>query len=70
MAVFGCTSAAGSIGGGYDALAIEPEKLECWPCWQASCSHTRCLESVDPGDVYHAALGRLEKRPRQTEDEK
>lgn len=65
VSVFCCTGAAGSVGRGYDTESLEPEGMECWPCWAASCRVGEvdvpgsCVEAVSPESVTQAALGRL-----------
>lgn len=68
VAVFGCTSAAGSVGPGYDVVALEPEGMDCWPCWQSSCKVGEldvpgsCVRAIDPARVIIEALERLKAR--------
>lgn len=65
VVVFGCTNAAGSIGPGYDAVALEPEGMDCWPCWQSRCEVGEldvpgsCVRAVEPARVITMALARL-----------
>lgn len=60
VAVFCATSAAGSVGPGYDCRALEPEGLDCWPCWRAGCENPECVRGVDPDDAYEAVTAALE----------
>ena len=65
VAVFCATSAAGSVGPRYDVTALEPEGLDCWPCWKADCKVGEldvpgsCVSAVEPAQVVSAALERL-----------
>jgi len=65
VAVFCATSAAGSVGPRYDVTALEPEGLDCWPCWNADCKVGEldvpgsCVSAVEPTQVVSAALERL-----------
>lgn len=72
VTVFCCTSAAGSVGPRYDVTALEPEGLDCWPCWSADCKvgdvnvPGSCVRAAAPEQVVTAALERLRSRgPRQ-----
>ena len=69
VAVFGATSAAGSIGGGYNCTAIESQGLECWPCWRSHCEGPdplTCIRGVSPREVTDAAAGVLRDGPQET----
>lgn len=74
VAVFGASSAAGSVGPGYDVTALEPEGMSCWPCWQADCIEGdldvpgSCVRAVEPERVVEAALGRLRSSTPQSAD--
>jgi len=59
VAVFCATSAAGSVGPGYQTTVLEPKGLACWPCWQADCPKPDCVWGVDPKEVYEAVLAAI-----------
>jgi hypothetical protein len=71
IAVFGATNAAGSIGPGYNSTPIEPEGLDCWPCWRAECTASeplRCMQGIDPREVAQAAVARLQAAEEHTDE--
>jgi len=73
VAVFCASSAAGSVGPGYDVKALEPEGMACWPCWSAGCRvgdvdvPGSCVRAVDSALVVKAVLERLRAPAPQTE---
>lgn len=73
VSVFGCTGAAGSVAPGYAVTALEPEGLDCWPCWSGGCLVGEedvpggCVRAVDPARVVEATLARV--RPAHSQSE-
>ena len=68
IAVFCASSAAGSVGPGYDTDVFEPDGMTCWPCWSASCVLGEvdipgsCVNAVSATRVIERALTRLAAR--------
>jgi hypothetical protein len=68
IAVFCCTNGEGSVGAGYQTDVLEPEGLDCWPCWSASCQVGEldvpgsCVRAVTPEQVVEKATERLASR--------
>ncbi len=65
VAVFCATGSAGSVGSCYDVVALEPEGLQCWPCWSGSCLVGEedvpggCVRAVEAAAAVRATLALL-----------